>query len=300
MMSNSIESVSRPYKLSFGKVLHAEWIKLFTLRSTWWILSATVVINIGVCSIFAVALKYAESQIVNNPQVIASAGETNLGAPGSLGMLSAQMTEACAFIGQLVFIILSILVITNEYSSGMIRSTFTVAPHRIEVMVSKMIVIAIMCIVIFAISLFAGWGIGYSILHGSTMIDLTITSHLSLRIMGGFIIEMILVALFCFGLGTWIRSTAGGIGAAIGIVLILPMILNVIVGFISNSDKPTGWRKWLIDGSQFLPTNAGSVITSPQAAANAILGPWQGIGVLGAWTVLSLIISFVMTVRRDV
>jgi len=307
-VTESAIAVKRPYKLSFLKVLRSEWIKLFTLRSTWWIMVIGIVVNIGICVAMAAMMKVAVNEMANNPGLAVTAGNGTMTttegggapAPGSLGMLSSFVTQSCGSIGQLIFVILSILTITNEYSSGMIRSTLTVAPRRIGVLIAKMIVIAVLAVIVFAISVAAGWSLGYAILHGTTMIDLTVTSHLSLRIMGGFIIEMILVAWFCFGLGAWIRSTAGSIGAAVGIILVLPGILSMVVAFISSNPNPTGWRKWLIDGAQFLPTNAGSVITQSTAAQHAVLGPWEGIGVLGIWAVVALIIAFIVTARRDI
>jgi len=294
-----MESVSRPAKLSFFKILRSEWIKLFTLRSTWWILAATVVANIGICLAIAAGDRWTETYVNSNPGAV-HGGPTTI-EPGSMGLLSSLVAQGCGFIGQLVFIILSILIITNEYSSGMIRSTLTVAPRRGKVLTAKVLVVAFLAIIVFGVSVAASWAGGYAILRDSIGVDLTLTSATSVRILAGFVAEMVLIALLCFGLGALIRSTGGSIGAAIGVVLILPMIVSLIVGIFSRSEaEPTGWRKWLNDGAQFLPTTAGGLVTQETIPDTSILGPWEGLGVLGGWALLSLIIAYIVTARRDV
>jgi len=293
---------ARPYKLTFFRILRSEWIKLFSLRSTWWITGVTILVNIGICAGLAAMMKWVESQaqqIQNDPTFTNPGGVSVEIQPGDFGLLSEFVTQGCGFMGQLVFVILSILVITNEFSSGMIRSTFTTAPRRTAVLVAKMIVISILCAIVFAISLAGGWAISYAFVHNMVAFNLTLTSVVSMRILGGFILEMVLISLFCFGLGAIIRSSAGSIGAAVGIILVLPMILNVILGYISGPD-PSGWRKLLIDSTAFLPTNAGTLITQETVDPSSVLTAWQGIAVLGCWAFVSLVLAVIITSRRNV
>jgi len=295
--------MARSYKLTFPRILRSEWIKFFSLRSTWWMMVVTLLVNVGMCAAMAAVSKMSENLILTHPDQAQLPPGIQPGdlQPGDLGMLSYQMTQGCGVFGQLIFVILSILIITNEYSSGMIRSTFTAAPRRGRVLIAKVMVITILCVVVFAISLAAGWSLGYIIEQQSTGVDLSLTSSTSLRILGGFLAEMTLVAVFCFGLGAIIRSTPGSIGAAVGIILVLPIAIGYITGgFSPAGSDPTGWRKWLSDVSAFLPTNAGSTVVQIDPAPDAILSPWQGIAVLGGWTLLSIIIAMVVTWRRDV
>ena len=293
MSESAAVAVHRRYKLSFLKTLRSEWIKLFTLRSSWWLMVITIVTSIGFSVFMAFMLYYNENYMAD---VLAQNGVPR--EPGAMGMWSQAVVQGCGMTGQLVFVILSVLIITNEYSSGMIRSTMTVAPRRIRVLIAKMFVIIFTAILVFAISVAGSWGLGYLFLRDSVMVDTTLTSLVSLRILGGFVLEMVLVSLMCFGLGAWIRSTAGGIGAAVFVVMLLPLIRQMIVGFLANPE-PTGWRKWLVDGSLFLPTIAGGLITEVEPSSS-LLGPWEGLGVLGGWALLAIIIAFIATARRDV
>ena len=298
MAGQEVSSVSSGYTLSLFKTLRSEWIKLVTLRSTWWLTLVAVLANVGICLIMSASLRLAAINRSADAGSPSNGPEGEVG-PGELGMLSEYITQGCNSIGPLIFIILAILVITNEYSSGMIRSTFTVGPRRSRVLIAKLVVIAIMGVLIFGISLAIGWSGGYLILQDTTGFDLTLTSATSLRILSGFVAEMVLLAWLCFGLGAWIRSTAGSIGAAIGVIWILPMIFMLVTSIYTASGNQTGWRKWLIDSQQFLPTNAGGRVTELSMPDSALFGPWEGLGILGGWALLALVIGFIATVRRD-
>jgi len=301
-MATNRRVAKRRYKLTFFRILRSEWIKLFSLRSTWWIVSTGVVLNVGICAALAAAMMWSERQILANPTLYHIPGlEPGVLHPGDLGMLSNIVAQGCGFVGQLIFVILSILVITNEYSSGMIRSTFTTAPRRGKVLFAKMVVVCVVCVLVFGVSMAGGWSTSFVILQNSTGMDLTLTSMTSIRILGGFVVEMMLIALLSFGLGAIIRSTPGSIGAAFGILLVLPLVIAAITGaFSTTASDPTGWRKWLVDGAAFLPTNAGDVVTQVTFSESAILGPWEGLAVLGGWVLVAIILAFITTVRRDV
>ena len=278
-------------KLSFFRMIRSEWIKIFSVRSTWWVMLVCILINIALSCAFAASIQYTEFTIKQHPELNIDPGDTFVS-------LSATVVMACGLLGQLVFMILSVLIITNEYSTGMARSTFTVAPRRIRVLISKMFVLVILCTIVFAISVAASWGLGYLILQQSTLVDLTLVSDTSLRILSGFLVKMILVALFCFGLGAMIRSSAGSIGTAVAIILVLPVIASLSASMISGGGEPTGWREWIVNIGEFLPTNAGDLVTQ-DSPSSKFFGPWEGIGVLGVWAFLSLFISFIATARRD-
>ncbi|MCL2470809.1 MAG: ABC transporter permease [Propionibacteriaceae bacterium] len=287
-MTEPEQQQQQGYAYSFPRVVRSEWIKMVTLRSTWWLLIVTVVVNIG----FAAIMVFAEKWVLNNPDTVGVADQ-NL-------MLTVSVVSACGVFGQLTFVILSILIITNEFSSGMSRSTFAVVPRRSAVLVAKMVVISAWCVIVFGVSVIVSWILGYMALQGTPGIDLSLTSGTSVRIIGGFIIEMVLMALFFFALGVIIRSSAGAIGAAVGVIWILPILASLVTNIVVGASEPTGWRKTLVDVTAFLPTRAGSVITNARIDPSAVLGPWQGLGVLCGWAVIALVIAFLLTSNRDV
>jgi len=292
----SIDQVG-PYKATFIGTVRSEWIKLFTLRSTWWLLSAGVVINIGLCAMLALAnWSMYGYEVTTDP---------NYPPPDNLGMVSEQVVAMCGLFGQLIFLLVAILSVTNEYSSGMIRATYTVGPRRSRVLAAKMTVVAGVGLVFFGLSLVVGWGVFYLIVRGVPGFDLSLASATSLRILGGFVVEMVLLAWLFLGLAAWLRSTAGTIGVTIGIIWILPLMLFIVnttiaVGVSADLGwEPTGWIKWLSDAEKCLPTNAGGLVTQADMPQDALFGPWTGLGVLGIWTFVGLFIGFLATDNRD-
>ncbi len=100
-------------------MLNAERIKLSTTRSPLWSAVAVAVLSLGLAAIQA---------------------STVYGA-GALAPEKAAM--GVAIFGVPVLMILSALTVTNEYRSGMIRTTFMTVPNRSLVLVAKAIVAAV-------------------------------------------------------------------------------------------------------------------------------------------------------------
>ena len=277
---------ARRNKLTFPRLLRSEWIKVFSLRSTWWLLALAIVFNLAIALGTAAGLRYIEFS-----------GEFPPGLP--VGSLSANVVESCGLVGQLLFIILAILVITNEYSSGQIRSSFIAAPRRRRVLIAKIFIVLFLCLVIFVISLGAAWAGSYLILADSTIIDLSLTSAVSLRILGGFLAEIALLGLLSFGLGCFIRSSAGSIATAVGLFMILPVVAALIRLTLTRAGELATWQQWIINLEWFLPTNAGGLVKQEVLPEGALFGPWEGLAILGAWTLFALILGFIRVAHRD-
>ena len=118
-----------------------------------------------------------------------------------------------------------------------------------------------------------------------------------------------LIAILAFGFGAILRSSAGGIASALGLILVIPPILS-IVSRLTNAT-------WIHNVSVFLPSEAGSQMFAlgggvafgggpprvPNATAPAsdllTLDPTQGLLVLMGWVAVLLITAAVLTKRRD-
>ena len=138
----------------FGAVLRAEWLKLRTVRSTWWTLVATFVLGAGL----TVLLCWA------NADWLASADADE--SPGSFvtwGMMIAQITA----------VVLGALVVTTEYGTGMVRSTFAAVPARGRVLAAKSLLLVTVLLVVGTVTALVGYaggnyfldreGIGYDV-----------------------------------------------------------------------------------------------------------------------------------------
>lgn len=262
--------------VTFGRLLHSEWIKLWTLRSTWWTLASTAVVLVVAAVGFSVLIYFATKEMGAD-----AAEMTGLSGPGAL-------VGGYGF-ASLVVAVLGCMVITGEYGTGMIRSTFAAAPRRLDAYAAKGLVLALVAAGLTAVSLAIAWAVTLPLLPDSASVDLT--DGTDLRVLYGTVLYVTLLALIAYGLGALIRHTAGAIFTVVAIFLVLPGVFNFAL---------LGARQyeWIGTIYKFLPDVAGSQITSAgpsQAALMAefagveMLEPWVGIGVLAAYTAAVLI-----------
>jgi hypothetical protein len=251
--------------------LRSEWIKLRTVRSTIWTLLVTVVLGIG----FSVL------------SVLAAKARTSGGGPGGGFVIDPTRRSLSGVIfAQLAIGVLGVLVMSAEYSSGTIRATFSAIPRRLVVLAAKTAVFGLVAIVVSEVVTFVAFFIGQAIFSSSSLPHTTLGQPGVLRAVVGGGLYLTLLALFALGLATIIRHTAGSISAFVGLLLILPLLLNAL---------PTNYQN---DIGRFLPINIGVNVVSIAPQANSF-SPWVGIIVLAAYAVGTLVIGGALLVRRD-
>jgi ABC-2 type transport system permease protein len=199
---------------------------------------------------------------------------------------------------QLVAAVLGVLVISGEYGTGMIRSTFTAAPGRLGAYSGKLIVLAVVVFVVGLVSLGISALVATAIFHARGLnVDL-VSSDVLLPILGAAA-YLGLVAMLAFTFGAIIRSSAGGIAAILGTLLVLPVALRIVAQLTT--------AQWVSNVADFLPSEAGGKIyaytpanPAPVPSGAVSLDAWEGALVLGAWVVIGLVVGAVLTKRRDV
>lgn len=272
--------------VSFGGILKSEWIKLRSLRSTVWCYIILIVITIGLSPLvaFAMAGNFGEEAgIVLDYDTRQS--------------FASQATTASIGFSQLVISVLGALVITGEYGTGMIRSTFSAVPKRLPALFGKAAVFAVTTFVVSFVALTVSLFVTIPVFaSGDIEIDLA-DSALWLTILGASA-YVALIGLFSLAVGALIRNSAGGIAAALGAILVLPTIIAIFT-VITQAE-------WVANLSNLLPSNAGArmyaypveamqdpfMITEP-------LDPWQGALVLLVWTAALFTLASVLLKRRD-
>lgn len=252
---------SSPYRLSFGHLLRSEWIKIVSLRSTWW--------SLGV----AAALSIAISMMI--------AGASSSFGPGfpavSAILAPTQFT-------MLVAGILGAIVITGEYSTGMIRSTLTAEPHRGGIVAAKAVIVAALMagvtVVTYAISIVAT----APLLTES--IDWSEPSQSLIPLAYG-VLSMVVFTLIGLGFGFIVRNGAGAIATTVGVLFVLPIVVSMF------SMAGEGWR-WIVDLGQYLPMNASATLTAPggEDLLPAVLA-------LAGWTFIPLLVGWAVLRTRD-
>ena len=250
----------------FGRVLRAEWIKLWSLRSTWWTIASIVVLGAGLTTLVC----------WGNAEWLAS-GEADE-SPGSFitwGMLIAQV---CA-------VVLGVLTVTSEYGTGMVRTTLAAVPHRGRVMAAKSVVVAGVLFVAGTVTALIGYYGGNHFLAGAG-IGLPLEGDVARSILGSGL-YMAGLGLLSMAVGFLVRHTA----AALSIVLALVFVVGTMVMLI-----PGSFGEWV---TKLMPSNAASSLVAPVSFNPDALGAWTGFGVFVAEVAALMLAAWAVLSRRD-
>jgi len=254
--------------VTLPRVALSEWIKLRSLRSTWITVAISVVIFLGLGMLI--------TGLTN-----AHWSEMHAADRASFDPTGASL--AGVWLAQLAVASLGVMVVTGEYATGMIRASLSAVPRRLPVIWAKAIVFAVFTFVAMLVTSLVTFEIGQALLgtHGTSLSE----PHV-MRAVLGVALYLTAVGLLSVGLGFVIRSTAGTIATVVGLLLVLPILVQLL---------PESWRSNI---SPYLPSNAGSTLFTLGPDPNS-LGPWVGFGVLCAYAVVALGLGAVLLVRRD-
>lgn len=270
-------AASRPTSTGSGVtlfgVLNSEWIKFSSLRSTWFSLLAALVITDGLGTLFSALHAHNMEQGIGPGGVI-------------FGFDATQVSLRGMFLAQLATGVLGVLVITGEYSTGMIRSSLAAVPRRQPVLLAKTVVFAIPVFVISLATTFIGFLLGQQA-QASTHAQASLSTPGALRAIFGAALYLTLIGILGVGLGFLIRNTAGAIAALFGVVLVAPLLAQALPNPYSS------------DVSKYLPLMAGQRIIQTVNPDPDLLAPWAGIGVLALYALAALIAGAVMLDRHD-
>jgi ABC-2 type transport system permease protein len=257
-------------KVTQARVIFSEWTKLRSVRSTRWSLLVATLLTIG--------FPILASAVISAHWGHQSAQERATFNPLDPALIGSQ-------IAQLAIGILGVLVISGEYSTGMIRATFTAVPKRLPVLWAKAAVFAVVTFALMLPSVLIAFFASQSILtrhHASFS-----WSHPGVaRAVIGAALYLTVIAVMTVGLGTILRNTAGGIATFAAIFFVVPPLMNVL---------PTSWNDAI---TPYLPGNAGRAIISITHDAHS-LAPWTGFALFCGYAALSLVVAAVLLVRRD-
>ncbi|HEY4464434.1 MAG TPA: hypothetical protein VGN41_17340 [Streptosporangiaceae bacterium] len=241
----------------FGNVARMEWIKLRTLRSTWVTLAISVAGALGVAIAVGVNSKTASEDLTNN--VLAGV---------ALGLLTVG--------------VLGVLVMTSEYSSGMIRATLAAAPNRPRLLAAKAAVFGALALAVGEvaafISFFAG---GLALRHGLHLPALSQPGVLRAVVLAGA--GYCLIGLIGLGIGAIVRHSPVAIAILVGGVYVAAQLLGAVA-------KPV---------IPYLPIAiVGNSLSSVRLPDHA-LSPWAGLGMLALYAAAAILVGGFVLARRD-
>jgi ABC-type transport system involved in multi-copper enzyme maturation permease subunit len=250
----------------------SEWTKLRTVRSTMWTLVIIVVLGLGISAIATAETRANWSTM--SPQSIATFDPVSLSLVG-------------LFIAQFAMGVLGVLVITSEYSTGTVRAVFAAAPQRMRVLLAKILVFGVLAVIVAEIVSFASFFLGQALLSSPAIHD-TLASPGALRAVAGCGLFIAALGLLALGLGTIIRHSAGAISCFVGILLILPLLVQALPSSVT------------LDVRKFLPDRIGvTMITTNGGSGVGAFSPWVGLLILVCYAVAANVIGAVMLSRRD-
>ncbi len=281
-------------RVGLRQAMAAEWTKLWSVRSTAWTLGGTALAVVGLCALTTGTV--SPTDIIEDPTRRSLIG---------------------IFLGQLVFGVLGVLVMSAEYGTGTIRATLSAIPRRPVVLISKVMVFGAVALVVSEILVFVAFAMGQAILsakhavgtaaaaHHAQQLGLNVPHHLQgyllpgsaslgqpgvLRAVVGGGLYLAILGLLALGIATIIRHTAGAISTFVGVVLVLPLVVSALPTGISNAV------------SRYLPANIGLVLFSTNTPPDRVaspFSPWAGFGLLVLYTAVTLGIGCWVLVRRD-
>ena len=266
-----------PPKLGFSgrvtqlRVARSEWTKLHSLRSTRWSLLVATVLTIGFPALFATVTRShwhnmsPGEQAHRNPLDIALAGVN---------------------VSQLAIAVLGVLVITGEYSTGMIRASLIAVPRRLPVLWAKLGVYAVVSFLLMLPSVLIAFFVSQAILHPISQLQISFSHAGVARSVVGGAVYLMLVGVLAMALGAIVRNTAGGIATFAAIFFVIPPLLLVL---------PSSWDNAI---SPYLPDAAGRSIFSLTHGSDS-LAPLPGLLLFLGYCALAVAIAAALLKRRD-
>ncbi|MEV5595163.1 ABC transporter permease [Streptomyces sp. NPDC052496] len=255
--------------MAASQVLRSEWTKIRSVRSTVWTLGIALVVTVVLGAL--ICLLASNDFGTMSPRDRQVFDPTNISFAG-MGL------------GQLAMIVFGVLVVSNEYSTGMIRTSLAAVPQRGTFLFSKVTVAALLALVVSFVTAFLAFFIGQALLgtHAASLGDPGV-----LRAVVGGGLYMTLIAVFSMGVATMLRSPM----LALGILMPFFFLISSILGNVPATEK-IGW---------YLPDQAGQKVMQvvPPAGNEVPYGPWGGFAIMVAWTAAVLLCGYALLRRRD-
>ena len=254
-----------------AQALHAEWTKLRTMAGPAWLLTGVVAVTVAVG---AAAASAAQCQ------------------SATCGIDPAKVSFTGIYLGQAALAVVGVLVIGDEYSTGMIKLSLIAVPRRLAWFFAKAAVldrpVLIASVLAVAGSALAGWlilpGHGFTPAHGYA----SLTAGADIRAAIGAVLYLTLIALLSLGVATAVRDSAAAIGLVLGLLYLFPIVASLVSdATLARHLEQTG------------PLSAGLDVQATIGVKSLPLSPWQGLGVVALWTVGALLLAALVLKSRD-
>jgi ABC-type transport system involved in multi-copper enzyme maturation permease subunit len=255
--------------------LRYEWMRIRTLRSTYWLTGLGILITAGIAFIVAMVTR-------NDPTTPVIVANVLLGGG-----------EFATFIPVLMAI-MGVLAVGHEYRYGTIQPTLAAVPQRSRLLTAKIVVVALVALIVVAVSLAINTAIG--VIFWGELPDLA-TEPLD-EVIPGYFVMVLLWAILGIALAQLFR----GVPSAIVVLLVTPLIVEGLITGLSTIPA----LDWLVPVVKFLPFTAGARLI---ATGTTDMGPgapdfdffdrWQSGGVFAVFTAIILAVAWYRFQTRD-
>jgi hypothetical protein len=211
--------------------LRYEWVRLTTVRSTWWLIGLSVVAQGLLALVLTLSGKSRDAPLARDAAALALSGGT--------GMIPPLIFVCLGLIG--------VFAAGHEYRYGTIRASLTVFPRRIDLWAAKTLLVAAVAAVVGTLLAVESLGIG--LLVGGPGAEEAFTGPQMGRVAVGYVVFLVVCALFGLALAGITRS----IPAAIVLLITLPMIIEGLIALILGMEAFESLRSL----SAYLPFTAG-------------------------------------------
>jgi ABC-type transport system involved in multi-copper enzyme maturation permease subunit len=227
----------------------SEWTKFRSLRSTVHTLLIAVVLMVGIGALFAAI----------------TASQPGGLDPGQSAVSTSLMTGT--YFAQLAIGVLGVLLISGEYSTGMIHSSLTVVPRRLPMLWGKLAVFAGVVFLIMLIASVTAFFVGQALLSGPGLAA-SLSDPGALRSVVGAALYVTVAGMTALALGALLRNTAAAITTFVAVFFVIPPLTLLLPASLTDHFV------------QYLPsTIGGELVTGDTGVANS-LAPWTGFGVM--------------------
>lgn len=257
----------------FGATVASEWTKLMSVRSTYILAGLAIVLSIGMNAIIAGALGSTWDDL--SPAEQADLNPILFGIFGSI-------------FGAVLFAVLGVLAFASEYSSGMVRLTFTTTPQRGRVLLAKALVVSIIVWIAGTIAAVGMFLVGQAVASGFDIPTASLGDSDALRTVGAISIAGPVFPLIGLALAVLLRSTAGAITAVIATIF-APSIIGPVL--------PRWWNENVL---AFNPSSANDAIALGHVDDSPLyLDTPVAVVVVVFWLVAFLAAAYFVLNRRD-
>lgn len=255
------------HNVTLPQVIRSEWIKLRSVRST------VVTLALTACAVVVIGVLVS---MLSNGAPIAADGE-GIYDPAGNSLFGATLA-------QLVLGVVGALVMTSEYSTGLIRTTLTAVPRRLPVLWAKGIVVAAAAFTTMAASLLVAFFVGQAV-YGGGGPSASLSDPGVLRAVLAAALFPTAIAVMGVGFGALMRHTATAIGILVAILFVVPVLFETLGGV---------WG----DASEYLPGEAGQAMITVVTESGE-MSPGTALLVLVGWIGALFAAGTIALKRRD-